>query len=581
MYHNLARSWRSRTFDEIKGQELAVRLIKNSLFKNAFAPVYLFSGARGCGKTSMGRLFASAINCQKLAEFQQQPQAVSLPCLSCASCLEMQAGSHPDFIEIDAASYTGVDHVRTIIEAASLLPILGRRRIYLIDEAHMLSKAAFNALLKILEEPPMTALFILATTEAHKVLETVRSRCFQLFFDPLDQAVLVEHLKKICTQEGITFEEKALWLIAQESGGCVRDAINCIERGRLAGDILSSSLVNELFGHIDDTVILELVTIGLEKSPAEVLTFWEQQGLGRSAVYVWRRISEILVALVWMHNGVIKPSFEQSVERIRLISQLVDPQKLLQIVQAWHALEPMLHKTASASEIVETALVGWSRRLAFVSSPPNLPEKKELRPTALPHTQNGEAVHAVPREGLLENEQHQKNELTEGPWALFLKEIGLLADPLLLSVFRQASFQGVLEDRVRIAFPPEMSFFHEILKDARNAWLPLLKKTFSSQSDLDIVFQRNTTSEQKKNEIAVAANPVKKPTEEISPALKAQSAPSTPQIKNSSSFYKNNEGFRKRVESKERILDVSDIKKWQKANLLLSYFPGTVTVIKE
>ena len=155
---NLARKWRSRDFDHIIGQDLSVRILKNSLYLDHFFPVYLFAGQRGCGKTTTARVFASAINCEQFEQFRKQPKKHIVPCLACASCIAMLEGKHPDFIEMDAASHTGVDNIRSIIDASSLLPLMGRKKIYLIDEAHMLSKAAFNAFLKILEEPPASVL---------------------------------------------------------------------------------------------------------------------------------------------------------------------------------------------------------------------------------------------------------------------------------------------------------------------------------------------------------------------------------------------------------------------------------------
>ena len=186
---NLTRKWRSQDFESIIGQSLAVKMLKNSLYAGHYFPVYLFAGQRGCGKTTTARVFARAINCQQLSEFQKQPKKISVPCGTCDSCVAMAQGRHQDFIEIDAASHTGVDNMRSIIEAASFLPLMGKKKVYLIDEAHMLSKAAFNALLKILEEPPSSALFILATTDPDKIIETVRSRCFRLFFQPISTSV--------------------------------------------------------------------------------------------------------------------------------------------------------------------------------------------------------------------------------------------------------------------------------------------------------------------------------------------------------------------------------------------------------
>ena len=200
---NLTRKWRSKTFDQIIGQAMPIRMLKNSLYLDQLFPVYLFSGQYGCGKTSTARIFATAINCANVEQFRTAPRNHAVPCGICNSCLAMTQGNHPDFYEIDAASHTGVDTIRQIIEAATLLPLLGHKKIYLIDEAHMLSKAAFNALLKILEEPPSSVLFILATTDEQKILETVQSRCFKLFFSPVKQSTIVDHLASICDQEKI------------------------------------------------------------------------------------------------------------------------------------------------------------------------------------------------------------------------------------------------------------------------------------------------------------------------------------------------------------------------------------------
>ena len=168
---NLTRKWRAQKFDQIVGQDIAIKMIKNSLYRGQLFPVYLMWGQHGTGKTSLARVFAAAINCDSLTSFQQDPKTATVPCLTCPSCIAMYSGKHPDFIEIDAASNTGVDNVRQIIEAASLLPLMGRKKIYLIDEAHMLSKAAFNAFLKILEEPPASVLFILQRPILKKLLK--------------------------------------------------------------------------------------------------------------------------------------------------------------------------------------------------------------------------------------------------------------------------------------------------------------------------------------------------------------------------------------------------------------------------
>ena len=235
---NLARKWRSRTFDEIVGQDMAVSMLRNSLYKNHFFPVYLFAGQKGCGKTSSARILAAAANCAELSTFQSDPGKQAVPCLKCDSCSSMYNGTHPDFIEIDAASHTGVDDVRALLESCSFMPLMGSKKVYLIDEAHMLSKAAFNAFLKVLEEPPAQVLFMMATTELHKIPETVRSRCFQLHFNPIDRSLLHAHLTTICAEENIVCDPDALTLILQETDGSARDAINLLEQVRFASDTI-------------------------------------------------------------------------------------------------------------------------------------------------------------------------------------------------------------------------------------------------------------------------------------------------------------------------------------------------------
>jgi DNA polymerase-3 subunit gamma/tau len=293
---NLARKWRPLTFENIVGQELTVRLLKNSLFKQHFLPVYLLSGQRGCGKTTTGRVFAAAINCLQLDEFSRNPQHI-VPCGSCASCQAMRHGNHPDFIEIDAASHTGVDNVRQIIEATTFLPHMGRKKIYLIDEAHMLSKAAFNAFLKILEEPPKTVLFMMATTDSHKIIDTVRSRCFQLFFEPLAPEILLNHLATICEKEAIAYEREALAVIVKEAEGSVRDALNLIERVRLAHDTISAEATRSVFGSLDDQAIINLVAALARKQPAEVVAVWQEHQLStKPPSLLWKKLFDTLHA---------------------------------------------------------------------------------------------------------------------------------------------------------------------------------------------------------------------------------------------------------------------------------------------
>jgi DNA polymerase-3 subunit gamma/tau len=268
---NLARKLRPQTFDTIIGQDISVRMLKNGLYLRKFFPVYLFAGQRGCGKTSTARVFATAINCHTLELFQQKPTQYPVPCLTCDSCHAMLHSQHPDFIEIDAASNTGVDNVRQIIETASYIPLSGRKKIYLIDEAHMLSKAAFNAFLKILEEPPVTVHFILATTELQKIPETVLSRCFQLTFNAINHDSLKTYLLKVCETENVRIDNAALDVLIDETDGSARDALNLLEQVRFSTDYVTIEALLMILGKVSTNVMVTLFEHIVDNKPQQVL----------------------------------------------------------------------------------------------------------------------------------------------------------------------------------------------------------------------------------------------------------------------------------------------------------------------
>lgn len=261
MFKSLLEKYKVVSFDNIIGQENNINFLKNSLFKGVFYPLYLFSGMRGSGKTSCARLFSSALLCDNLNIFQGNPHQVNIPCYKCQSCLLAAQHKHPDIIELDAASHTGVDTIRAIIDNAYMLPIIGSCKIYIIDEVHMLSKAAFNACLKIMEEPPSFVYFILATTEIQKVLETVRSRSIILNFKPLNKLVLFDYISKIAYLEKIEIEEDAVQLITEISEGSVRDSLNILNRLMLIGLKISKKMVTEEYGIAENEDIIRLIDI--------------------------------------------------------------------------------------------------------------------------------------------------------------------------------------------------------------------------------------------------------------------------------------------------------------------------------
>ncbi|OGQ57191.1 MAG: DNA polymerase III, subunit gamma and tau [Deltaproteobacteria bacterium RIFCSPLOWO2_02_FULL_53_8] len=255
-YQVIARKWRPALFDEIVGQEHVTRTLKNAIASGKTGQAYLFCGPRGVGKTTAARILAKSINCS----------AAVTPCNECESCKAIAASSSVDVIEIDGASNNGVDNVRELRESVRYMPSQGRRKVYIVDEVHMLSTAAFNALLKTLEEPPSHAVFILATTESHEIPATIISRCQRFDFRRILFKEIQLHLKKIVETEGIAFEEEALFAIAREADGSLRDAQSLLEQvAAYSSERVTLAAVSEALGLLDRKLLYDMSQAILER----------------------------------------------------------------------------------------------------------------------------------------------------------------------------------------------------------------------------------------------------------------------------------------------------------------------------
>lgn len=251
-YQVLARKWRPKTFADLVGQEHVVKALRNALDEGRLHHAYLLTGTRGVGKTTIARILAKSLNCENAVHGE--------PCGQCESCTQIDSGRYVDLLEIDAASNTGIDNIREVLENAQYAPTAGKYKVYIIDEVHMLSKSAFNAMLKTLEEPPEHVKFILATTDPHKVPITVLSRCLQFVLRNMTTQQVAEHLAHVLDRENVPYQQQALQLLGRAAAGSMRDALSLLDQAIAMGSgKVAEQDVRQMIGAVDKQYLFELL----------------------------------------------------------------------------------------------------------------------------------------------------------------------------------------------------------------------------------------------------------------------------------------------------------------------------------
>ncbi len=292
-YQPLYQKYRPQRFDDLVGQVSIVKTLKQALITNRIAPAYLFSGPRGTGKTSSARILAKSLNCLK------SEKATIEPCGMCNLCIEISKGAALDVIEIDAASNTGVDNIRELIEKAQFAPVQARWKVYVIDECHMLSSAAFNALLKTLEEPPLRTVFVLATTDPQKLLQTILSRCQRFDFRRIPSNLLINHLEMIAKEEKIEIDKESIKLIAERSEGGLRDAERLLDQLSLLDPPIKLLSIYELLGEIPENELINLAYSLATNDPTKLLKICRRLiDDGKEAINILQGLTSILRDLV-------------------------------------------------------------------------------------------------------------------------------------------------------------------------------------------------------------------------------------------------------------------------------------------
>lgn len=316
-YLALYRKYRPRTFDEVYGQQAIVQTLRNQVISDRIAHAYLFSGPRGTGKTSIAKIFSMAINCQNPIN--------GSPCLQCESCKRTLDGLNIDITEIDAASNNGVDNIRDLIEESKYVPQYGKRKVYIIDEVHMLSQSAFNALLKTLEEPPKTVTFILATTEEYKVPKTIYSRCQRYNFKLIPEDIIADALQDILNKEQVKYELPAIEHISKLAKGGLRDALSLLDQVLAYDKEVSYKSVQDVFGEVQDTTITHLVDCISKRDVSDLLDTTKQlRDEGKNMYGICMDLYEYYKEL-YFHSSDINGEIAQ--RNMRILAELSEQMK--------------------------------------------------------------------------------------------------------------------------------------------------------------------------------------------------------------------------------------------------------------
>ncbi|GJL62985.1 MAG: DNA polymerase III subunit gamma/tau [Nitrospirales bacterium] len=357
-YQVFARKYRPGSFHEVIGQPHVVQTIQNAIGQERVAHAYVFSGMRGVGKTTVARIVAKALNCEK--------GSTGEPCETCASCDEITRGQSVDVIEIDGASNTGVDDVRELRENVKFAPFRGKYRVYIIDEVHMLSNSAFNALLKTLEEPPSHAVFIFATTEVHKIPATILSRCQHFTFRRISRLEIIRQLQHVVNETGTSIEERSLASIARASDGSMRDALSLLDQAvAFGGEAVRHEDLEALLGSVPDELVRNLVDALIQQDAAAGVTCVAQafdQGY-ELRIYcreVVERLRNVLVAAVVSSREQVQSLIELPSEEVEVTmnqAQQVSEAFLQEVFQIFSKTEDSLRMSAHPRFLLEAAVV--------------------------------------------------------------------------------------------------------------------------------------------------------------------------------------------------------------------------------
>ena len=478
-YQALYRKFRPQEFDDVKGQEHIVTTLKNQIKADRIGHAYLFCGTRGTGKTTVAKIFAKAVNCE-------HPEDGS-PCGECPSCQQIQAGTSLNVVEIDAASNNGVENIREIRDQVQYPPTEGKYRVYIIDEVHMLSTGAFNALLKTLEEPPSYVIFILATTEVHKIPITVLSRCQRYDFRRITVDTIADRLKELTDAEGMAVEDRALRYVAKAGDGSMRDALSLLDQCAAFhyGETLTYENVLDVLGAVDNRVFRELFGALRNGQTKDCILRLEEM------VIQGRELSQFVADFIWfLRNLLILKTADEAEElldmsednlkQLREDAALADENVLMRYIRVFSEVLNQIRFAAQKRVLVELAFIRltkpemeqsmdavlerlerlerqmeegipaapWPGNMAGDGSQPALPQAVQPQAPSL------ESREAEPRTVTLPKAQLEDLNLIRNEWGKIVREMGMSIRPS----FRETVVEPAGDSCLCIVFSDAMNF---------------------------------------------------------------------------------------------------------------------------